>query len=66
MNMDKVNWEGGQIEVTKETNGGWGIQHRTKDGGVYPIDWMKFKSDAVRAARKASVERKAKVLVEVV
>jgi hypothetical protein len=62
--MDGVNWKGGQIEVTKETNGGWGITHRTVDNGQYPLDWKRHKVDALRAGRVYAETRNAKLFVE--
>jgi hypothetical protein len=62
--MGEVNWNGGQIEVVKE-RGGWGVQQRTRDGGLYPLDWSQFKNEALTKARAIAQKRSAIVLVEV-
>lgn len=62
--MDGVNWEGGQIEVVKEGCGGWGIVHRTVDGGEYPLGWERYMNCAVRYARTIAEKRGAKLLME--
>lgn len=63
--MTDINWKGGEIIVAKETGTGWGICHRTVDGGIYPLDWQKFKTDAIRSGQSYAKARGARLLVEV-
>lgn len=63
MHSDGINWEGGQVEVTRGVSG-WEIQHRVKLGSAFSVDWQRHKTDAVRVAKTIADQRNARLMVQ--